>query len=325
MEGTETQMNRQRGFTLIELLAVIAIIGVVTALLLPAVQQAREAARRSSCQNNLKQMGLAVQNYHSAFNQFPSGMLNWLTPPGQLPNPPKNRAVSLFCSLLPYLDQGPLAENWDYSNTFNNVIKQRTATILTVLVCPSDVMAYPINESTPTSVVPPILARYALGSYGGNAGRWAYHPSRLPAGFLPDGLFYLNSRHGLLDVTDGTSSTLCFGERSHRDVAFNAWARSNSRPTMDEYGFWAPSTGLPGLGDVTLGTDQRINYRHPKVMVPNQNRYEDARVSAFGSEHAGGAQFTLCDGSVRLISENIDRNVWTSLGTRGKAETVGEF
>ena len=222
-------MNRQRGFTLIELLAVIAIIGVVTALLLPAVQQAREAARRSSCQNNLKQMGLAVQNYHSAFNQFPSGMLNWLTPPGQLPNPPKNRAVSLFCSLLPYLDQGPLAENWDYSNTFNNVIKQRTATILTVLVCPSDVMAYPINESTPTSVVPPILARYALGSYGGNAGRWAYHPSRLPAGFLPDGLFYLNSRHGLLDVTDGTSSTLCFGERSHRDVAFNAWARSNSR------------------------------------------------------------------------------------------------
>ena len=94
---------------------------------------------------------------------------------------------------------------------------------------------------------------------------------------------------------------------------------------MDGFGFWAPSTGLPGLEDVTLGKDQRLNYRHPKVTVPNQNSSEDARVSAFGSEHVGGAHFTLCDGSVRFISENIDTGVWTALGTREKAEIVGEF
>ncbi len=318
-------MRHPRGFTLIELLVVIAIIAVLIALLLPAVQQAREAARRSSCKNNLKQLGLAVHNYHDTFTVFPSGMLNWLTPAGQLPNPPRNRAVSLFCLLLPYLDQAPLAQQWDYNNPFNNVITQRTATILPVLVCPSDVMAAPIHESTPTSVVPPILARYALGSYGGNAGRWSFHPSRLPVGFVPDGLFYLNSKHRIRDVIDGTTSTLCFGERAHRDVAYHAWASANTRSTMDGFGFWAPSTGLPGLGDVTLGTNQRMNYRHPTGTVPNQNSYEDARVSAYGSEHVGGSQFTLCDGSARFISENIDTGVWAALGTRGNAEIVGEF
>ena len=319
-------MKHKRGFTLIELLVVIAIIAVLIALFLPAVQQAREAARRSQCKNNLKQLGLAIHNYHDTHNIFPSGMLNWPTPPGQLPKPPNFRAVSLFCLLLPYLDQGPLANEWDYNNPFLNVVAQRTANILPVLVCPSDVMATPINESVPTSVVPPSLARYALGSYGGNAGRWSYHPSRLPSGFVPDGLFYLNSKHKMRDIVDGTSSTLCFGERAHRDVAYRVWATANARSTMDGYRFWAPSTGLPGLGDVTLGTDQRINYRHPKSgTVPNQNSYEDARVSAHGSEHVGGSHVTLCDGSARFISENIDQSIWAALGTRAKGEIVGEF
>ena len=326
MEGVETEMTHKRGFTLIELLVVIAIIAVLIALLLPAVQQAREAARRSQCKNNLKQLGLAVHNYHDTFNLYPSGMLNWATPAGQVPKPPNNRAVSLFCSLLPYLDQGPLAQQWDYSNPFLNVIAERTATIMPVLVCPSDVIATPVNESVPTNVVPAMVAKYALGSYGGNAGRWSYHPSRLPSGFVPDGLFYLNSKHRMRDVMDGTTNTLCFGERAHRDEAFNAWAAANNRTTMDGYGFWAPSTGLPGVGDVTLGTDQKINYRHPTTgTIPNQNSYEDARVSAFGSEHVGGVHVTLCDGSARFISQNLDRGVWTALGTRAKAEVVGEF
>jgi prepilin-type N-terminal cleavage/methylation domain-containing protein len=323
---TSQLMLRRRGFTLIELLVVIAIIAVLIALLLPAVQQAREAARRSQCKNNLKQLGLAIHNYHDTFNLYPSGMLNWATPNGQLPKPPNNRAVSLFCSLLPYLDQGPIAQQWNYSNPFLNVIDQRTATILPVLVCPSDVISFPVSESTPANVTPPVLARYALGSYGGNAGRWSYHPSRLPSGFVPNGLFYLNSKHKIRDVLDGTSSTLCFGERAHRDAAYNTWAAANSRTTMDGFGLWAPSTGLPGLGDVTLGTDQKINYRHPITgTVPNQNSYEDARVSAHGSEHVGGSHVALCDGSARFLSENIDRGVWSALGTRGQGEVVGEF
>ncbi|RLS54624.1 MAG: DUF1559 domain-containing protein [Planctomycetota bacterium] len=318
-------MKKKCGFTLIELLVVIAIIAVLIALLLPAVQQAREAARRTQCKNNQKQLGLAVHNYHDTFTVFPAGMLNWPTPVGQTPRPPANRSVSLFCLLLPYLDQGPLSQQWDYNNPFNNVIAGRTAVILPVLICPSDVMPSPIYETTPTSITPPLLTRYALGSYGGNAGRWSYHPSRQPVGYIPDGLFYLNSRHRMRDVTDGTTQTICFGERAHRDAAYSTWATTNSRSTMDGYGLWAPSTGLPGLGDVTLGTEQRINYRHASATAPNQNSFEDARVSCHGSEHVGGSHVTLCDGSVRFISENIDQLIWRSIGTRAGGEVVGEF
>ena len=128
------------------------------------------------------------------------------------------------------------------------------------------------------------------------------------------------------EVLDGTSSALCFGERAHRDVAYSGWATANARTTMDGYGFWAPSTGLPGLGDVTLGSDQRINYRHPKSgTIPNQNSSEDARVAAHGSEHVGGSHVTLCDGSARLISENIDQTIRAALGTRATGVVFGEF
>lgn len=319
-------LTRRTGFTLIELLVVIAIIAVLIALLLPAVQQAREAARRSQCKNNLKQIVLATHNYHDTHNVFPSGILNWPTPPGQLPRPPQFRAVSIFCLLLPYYDQAPLAQQWDYNNPYRNVMDGKTGTILPVLVCPSDVMAVPVSESTPSNVSPPFLARYALGSYGGNAGRWSYHPSRMPTGHVPDGLFYLNSKHRIRDILDGTTNTICFGERAHRDVAYSAWATANARTTMDGFGYWAPSTGLPGLGDVTLGTDQKINYRHPTTgTMPNQHSYEDARVSAFGSEHVGGVNIALCDGSVRFLSDSIDAGIWRSLGTRANGEVIGEF
>ena len=130
----------RRGFTLIELLVVIAIIAVLVALLLPAVQQAREAARRSQCKNNLKQLGLAVHNYHETAGMFPSGLLNWATPAGQQ-NPPANRGVGVFALLLGQLDQGPLAEQWNYDDPFLNVTSGRAATVLPALLCPSDVIA----------------------------------------------------------------------------------------------------------------------------------------------------------------------------------------
>ena len=317
---------RRRGFTLIELLVVIAIIAILISLLLPAVQQAREAARRTQCRNNQKQIALAIHNYHDTHRTFPVGLLNWPTPPGQLPKPPQFRAVSLFVQLLPYLDQGPLATQWDSINPFNNVSAGRCAVVLPPLICPSDVMANPVYSWTPTNITPSQVTSYALTSYGGSAGTWSFHPSRMPSGFVPDGIFLLNTPVKISDVTDGTSQTLLLGERYHRDVLYETWAAaSGGRNNMSSTGFWAPSTGLPGVGDVTLSTLVQINYLHPAGAAINDNNYEDRRISAYGSGHTGGASFAMADGSVRFISENVSLTVLQQVSTRRGGETTGEF
>jgi len=312
-----------RGFTLIELLVVIAIIAVLVALLLPAVQQAREAARRSQCANNLKQLGIAAHNYHESHRTFPAGLLNWPTPAGQQ-SPPQNRAVGLFALMLSYLDQPMLWEQWDSNDPWRNVTSGRTAFVIPSLVCPSDVMAAPVYETTPTNVVPPVLTRYALTSYGGNGGSWSYHPNRFPTGVTPDGMFLRNITVRDRDATDGLSNTLLFGERSHVDPAYKPWAITNNRPQMDGMGFWAPSTGLPGIGDVTMSTAVPINYRHPSATAANSNQLEDARLSAFGSLHHGGANFCLGDGVVKFLNDSISYPVFQGFGTRANNEVPGE-
>src|SRR5262245_60104283 len=123
----------RRGFTLIELLVVIAIIAILIALLLPAVQQAREAARRAQCKNQLKQLALAVHNYESAFNCFPPGQIRM-----QFASMPRVRGWSLFVQLLPYVDQAPLYNQWDFANPINNETNGNTAIILPGLLCPSE-------------------------------------------------------------------------------------------------------------------------------------------------------------------------------------------
>lgn len=305
----------RRGFTLIELLVVIAIIAILIALLLPAVQQAREAARRSQCKNNFKQIGLATHNYHDTFRIFPSGLLIWNTPPGQQ-NPPQFRSVSLFAQMLSQIDQGALANQWDSTEPRNNVTSGRTAVVLQVLVCPSDILSPPVATVFP--MFNPAGEKFAMTSYGGSGGIQSYHPNR---GTL-DGIFFRNSAVRIAEVTDGLSSTLLFGERFHRDDQYDANAGTFNR--MNSWGLWAPTSGLPGVGDVTLGTLIPINYRHPAGQAVNAT-FEDRRITAFGSGHVGGAQFTLADGSARFISENISLTILQQLSTRFKGEVVGDF
>lgn len=299
---------RRTAFTLVELLVVIAIIGVLVALLLPAVQAAREAARRTQCINHLKQLALATHNYHDTHLVFPAGLLNWPTPAGQT-NPPKFRAVSLFVQLLPQIEQGNLAAAWNSNDPWLNVTQGRTGIALPFLLCPTDAMPQKVVEKKPGE-------RFALTSYGGVGGVQSYHPDRSTR----DGIFFLNSDVRMGDVRDGLSNTLLFAERSHADMNYDTNAGSFTK--MDGWGYWSPSTGLPGVGDVTLGTMVQINYRHTGGAV--DAGAEDRRVTAIGSQHSNVANVSLADGSVRNMNSSMQLTTLQALSTRQGGEVISE-
>ena len=303
-------MQKKKAFTLVELLVVIAIIGILVALLLPAVQAAREAARRMSCSNNLKQLGLASHNYHDTHKKFPAGSLNWATLPGQV-NPPRFRNVSLFVLLLPQVEQGPLSAAWDFNDPWQNVLAGRAATVLSVLQCPSDALTTKVATDSSGR-------QFGLTSYGGNGGVQSYHPNRATR----DGVFYFGSDVRIADILDGTTNTLLFGERYHRDLEYDANAGTYTK--MPGWGYWCPSAGAPGIGDVTLGALVPVQYRHP-AGVAVDGTYEDRRITAMGSGHAGGCNVALGDGSVRFLSATLDLTVFRALSTRAGGETTGDF
>ena len=308
---------RKRGFTLIELLVVIAIIAILIALLLPAVQQAREAARRTQCKNNLKQLGLAMHNYHDTVNVFPWGWDARETLWSAMVLPQIEQA-NLYSTLI-WQESGP--GNWDADGSPN---EKACGTILQAFMCPSMPLGPRDNEDIPGRV--PVSYRACGGSMISSD-----DASTRPAGFNTaafksleennlDGMFYGCSNIKMRDVIDGTSNTILIGE-SRTSIY------SKDGQQMDYWQFGSPQTGnwnLNGAG----GTEYSEGVGSC-VVKPNANL--DLTVSgvlmemAFGSYHVGGAQYTLADGSVRFISENIDLGVYRALGTRAGGEIVGEF
>lgn len=296
-------------FTLVELLVVIAIIGVLVALLLPAVQAAREAARRMQCSNNIRQLAIASHNYHDTMQSFPSGLCLW-----DVSGQPKNRSVSLFVQLLPQIEQGNLANLWDKSEPLNNVSSGRVAIVLPTLLCPSDSVNKVVNITTGQASQ---QGKYALTSYGGAGGIQTYHRDRA----TKDGVFYINSGTTFADLRDGTSHTLLFAERNHRDPEYDAQAGSFVK--MTDWGLWAPCAGPSGIGDVTVGTLVNIGYTHPFGSTVDAAA-EDRRVTSIGSSHASGANVAFGDGSVRLLSSNLDLVTLQAMSTRAGGEIIRE-
>ncbi|MCC7084871.1 MAG: DUF1559 domain-containing protein [Pirellulales bacterium] len=310
------------GFTLIEVLVVIAMIGVLVALLLPAVQSAREAARRVHCSNQLKQLALAAQHYHATWNSFPPGV-----------DRSTSKKQSLFVFLLPEMEDRSFYEQWKQPNADRAVLG---ATVLPGLVCPSDrIPNNPVQNKMSAKC-------YGLTSYGGNGGTRSFHPDS--PDLKADGIFFevgAKSRPvvdqravRISDIADGTSSTLLFGERSHDDPNFDSFAKRGWEQTMGEYGYWTASGGNLALGDVTLSSFAELNYRVPATY---ENRaeanpaassvsafrfYADRRLSAFGSNHPGGANFALADGSVRFIHNDIPQESLRAMSTRSGGEPV---
>ncbi len=321
--------SRAAGFTLIELLVVIAIIAVLIALLLPAVQAARAAARRIQCVNNMKQLALATMNYESTYSVFPPGQMRMATKPPW--------GTTLFMSMLPFIEQQPLFNSWNFNNGNDNLYGStaRTATVLGALLCPGDVI--PVNpiESSPGS-----NKWFAIASYGGNAGSQS-HPY---TAVTRDGIYTYtgpgstgpgNTQVAVSGVTDGLSNTLFYGERNHLDQNYDTFAAAGLtffQEKMGEWGWWASSSGGFALSDVAMSTFAPINYKIPfsyanappdaKNPSTFTTKYEYPRVNSFGSQHPGGANFAMADGSVRFLKDSIAMPILHALGTRAGGEVV---
>lgn len=316
-------MSRQRrAFTLVELLVVIAIIGILVALLLPAVQAAREAARRMQCTNNLKQMALAVHNYHDSYLAFPYAY---------------QQSISHHARLLPYMEHSPLYDqvnfNFSYSNAANDIPRN---TRVANFICPSDLSQLPATL-------------FAGNNYYANMGTTILYqspsnnPSSASFGFPEhNGAFSSSRAVKFADILDGTSNTAMMSEKNKGDGS-----NGISTPASDTY---QPGT-FPGTADQAMADCLAINvqdlskqgysnvgapwlqpyhsttvYYH--ILPPNTRScmYPPGRIATTAmSRHPGGVNVALCDGSVRFVANSISLATWRALGTRDVGDVLGDF
>jgi prepilin-type N-terminal cleavage/methylation domain-containing protein/prepilin-type processing-associated H-X9-DG protein len=310
--------SQRRGVTIIELLVAIAIISMLAALLLPAVQQAREAARRTQCTNNLKQLALAAQNFHAAQDKFPSG--------GHpaVGNSPPTGGTNVFVELLTYIDQANLYDQWDRDDNYKNVVGGTDAIqaqVINILLCPSDPLPADVVQHSAAVTPEWSWGFYGMSSYGGNAGTRS-----LPFPVVSrDGVFFIDSRVRMADIRDGASNTLLFGERYHFDPEWDLRQPivSPGIAPLTQLGKWGFVAGPPGImGNLTLHSAEPINYRMP---TGGDVLELLSRSAAFGSDHPGGANFAFADGRVRFVSQSTALSILQALSTRCGKEVVGEY
>lgn len=325
--------RERKGFTLVELLVVIAIIGVLVGLLLPAVQAAREAARRMQCTNNLKQLGLASHNYHDVHRKFPYGSYLDKSAGGSI-----SSQWGWSVMLMPYIEQGNMFNQLNvgpqyFEQAANDPVRLvLLKTPLPAFICPSDAEAG-VNRNRP-------FLRKAGGGVC-NGMRLAADTEFAKSNYMGcngnrdnDGIFDSGANRiiGIRDITDGTTNTIMIGERSSRrfakqTVAQGPWA-----------GIWAgQELSCDGITNVwcLLGkTEYQMNSgKHSQAA--GSTTATDSALIAFGSQHTGGANFGLADGSVRFISETVDWNddaagtndisAYHMLGSIADGRVIGDY
>ena len=320
-----SRIPRRKAFTLIELLVVIAIIAVLIALLLPAVQQAREAARRTQCKNNLKNLTLAMHNYHDNYNRLA---------PGTIDAPPNKRAGTgggdwaddnnWLHMLLPFIDQANMYNTIDFRFSWHNSAPATGSPMATTRIpvenCPSD--GIEIDE-------PGTNWARIRGNYVVNFGNITWGGQRqspyngVNFGGAPFGIQFGSNFSG---ITDGTSTTMMFGEILTLDGngwlgytsevmlagggAFTAYNTPNTTACefLARQCFTGPNSGIPCCTSVGGTANDVIS-----------------QIISARSKHVGGVHVSMCDGAVRFVSNNIDTGVWRALSTARGAETIGDF
>lgn len=337
-------MTGRKGFTLIELLVVIAIIAILIALLLPAVQQAREAARRTQCKNNLKQIGLALHNYESAYTTFPMGDCSVNYGAGDVPQ------ASVHAYLLPFLDGANNYNTFDLNYQVNGNTRNAQARIqhIPTYHCPSDPGA---NRNLVAGIIDAASANYmqSLGSHANHAG-YLVSGTALPR-TADHGPFFRNSKVQIRDFVDGTSNTAVFAEIKKGPNSQNGSLEVVPAGSPNDFSVATRVTSTWTGNDLLYPPAECENratsawmyrglqyfrgllvatyYNH--TLTPNARR-RDCITSglyqghmAARSYHVGGVHALLGDGAVRFVSDNVDGEVWRAVGTTNRGEVVGEF
>jgi prepilin-type processing-associated H-X9-DG protein len=265
----------------VELLVVIAIIGILIALLLPAVQAAREAARRAECTNNLKQIGLALHNYHDTYKTFPSGNIN-------------TTSINAWALILPFMEQMNVYKKWDFRLNIdhaNNVEAKKSP--VAGYFCPS----------RPRNIYPLVSGNNAMGDYALSSGTSNVHYSPPITSFK--GIFNTDSRCGFQDITDGSSNTAAVGEKRISNTA-SQYPKIN----MNTHYRW----GYHGL--------RSMNFQMNKDVVINGTETWNDTYANFGSDHPGGGNFLVADGSVRFLAETIEFATYQNFGDKADGKVL---
>lgn len=346
------RIRNRSGLTILDVVVSIVILLVLAALLLPSVRISGEAARRSQCKNNLKQIGLALCNYHDVHEAFPPG---WIA----ADTPAKSSGFGWGLQILPYIDQARLFERFDRHHRLADKASgnlQLIATTLTAYRCPSDSGAAAVQSpSGPFLGATNYVGNFGVGIPSTYSTAVGSEAKLVNTEFL-QGMFGPNSNVRIQDVKDGMSNVVLVGERrllqdgvewpiGKEDGPFNSyWAGIPNINTVSPLAIVATATGgrielngeddpLPEMGNLSAVASsegqQSLPYfainKNLRLGVTLSGKNQNMVTAGFSSWHTGGCQMVLADGTVRFVSENIDPTIYTNLMRRSDGETLGEF